>query len=61
MLVDEAYFHFFGETVIDLIGTVPNLFVARTFSKAYGLAGLRLGVLAGRLTDAVDPTRAFAL
>jgi histidinol-phosphate aminotransferase len=47
VLVDEAYFHFFGETVIDLVGTVPNLFVARTFSKAYGLAGLRLGVLAG--------------
>jgi len=47
LLVDEAYFHFYGETVIDLIGTVPNLFVARTFSKAYGLAGLRLGLLAG--------------
>ena len=47
VLVDEAYFHFFGETVMDLIGTVPNLMVARTFSKAYGLAGLRLGVLAG--------------
>lgn len=47
LLVDEAYFHFFGETVIDLIGKVPNLLVARTFSKAYGLAGLRLGLLAG--------------
>jgi histidinol-phosphate aminotransferase len=47
LLVDEAYFHFHGETVIDLIGAVPNLIVARTFSKAYGLAGLRLGVLAG--------------
>lgn len=47
VLVDEAYFHFFGETVMDLVGTVPNLVVARTFSKAYGLAGLRLGVLAG--------------
>ena len=47
VLVDEAYFHFHGETVIDLVGKVPNLFVARTFSKAYGLAGLRLGVLAG--------------
>ncbi len=47
MLVDEAYFHFHGETVIDLIGVLPNLVVARTFSKAYGLAGLRLGVLAG--------------
>ncbi len=47
LMVDEAYFHFHGETVIDLIGTVPNLIVARTFSKAYGLAGLRLGLLAG--------------
>lgn len=47
LFVDEAYFHFFGETVMDLVGTVPNLVVARTFSKAYGLAGLRIGVLAG--------------
>ena len=47
LLVDEAYFHFHGETVIDLIGTIPNLLVARTFSKAYGLAGLRIGLLAG--------------
>jgi histidinol-phosphate aminotransferase len=47
VLVDEAYFHFYGETVMDLVNTLPNLLVARTFSKAYGLAGLRLGVLAG--------------
>ena len=47
LLVDEAYFHFYGETVMDLVGRVPNLVVARTFSKAYGLAGLRLGLLAG--------------
>ena len=47
LLVDEAYFHFHGETMIDLVGSVPNLIVARTFSKAYGLAGLRLGLLAG--------------
>ena len=47
VVVDEAYFHFFGETVMDLVGSVSNLMVARTFSKAYGLAGLRLGVLAG--------------
>jgi histidinol-phosphate aminotransferase len=47
ILVDEAYFHFHGETVIDQVGTQPNLIVARTFSKAYGLAGLRLGLIAG--------------
>ena len=47
ILVDEAYFHFCGETVMDRVGEIPNLIVARTFSKAYGLAGLRVGVLAG--------------
>jgi histidinol-phosphate aminotransferase len=47
VLVDEAYFEFHGETVIDHAGRLPNLFVARTFSKAYGLAGLRIGILAG--------------
>jgi histidinol-phosphate aminotransferase len=47
VFVDEAYFHFHGETVIDLVGSIPNLFAARTFSKAYGLAGLRIGLMAG--------------
>lgn len=47
ILLDEAYFDFYGETMMDQIGKLPNLFVARTFSKAYGLAGLRLGVMAG--------------
>lgn len=47
VLVDEAYFHFHGETAIDRIADHSNLFVARTFSKAYGLAGLRVGVLVG--------------
>jgi histidinol-phosphate aminotransferase len=46
VLVDEAYYHFCGQTVMDLVGKVSNLIVARTFSKAYGLAGLRLGMLA---------------
>ncbi len=49
VLVDEAYFHFHGETVMDQVGSTPNLVVARTFSKAYGLAGLRVGLLAGSL------------
>lgn len=47
VLVDEAYFDFYGQTMMDQVGKIPNLFVARTFSKAYGLAGLRLGILAG--------------
>src|SRR5260370_4598626 len=47
VLLDEAYFDFYGQTMLDQVEKIPNLFVARTFSKAYGLAGLRLGVLAG--------------
>jgi histidinol-phosphate aminotransferase len=46
VLVDEAYYHFYGQTVMDLVGRAPNVIVARTFSKVYGLAGLRLGLLA---------------
>ncbi len=49
VLVDEAYFHFYGQTVADLIDHHPNLLLARTFSKAYGLAGLRLGAIAGHV------------
>lgn len=48
VLVDEAYFDFHGETMLDLLEAWPNLFVARTFSKAYGMAGLRIGVLASQ-------------
>jgi len=47
LMVDEAYFHFHGDTVMSDIATTPNLIVARTFSKAYGLANLRIGLLAG--------------
>ncbi len=47
VLVDEAYYHFHGETLFADVGTVPNLLVARTFSKAYGLANLRIGLIAG--------------
>lgn len=45
VLIDEAYFEFCGVTVLDEIGAYENLFVSRTFSKAYGLAGLRCGCL----------------
>ncbi len=47
LMVDEAYFHFHGDTTIGDVGSIPNLIVARTFSKAYGLANLRIGMLAG--------------
>jgi histidinol-phosphate aminotransferase len=42
------------------VGRAPNLFVARTFSKAYGLAGVRLGVLAGDTTQISVLRRACA-
>jgi histidinol-phosphate aminotransferase len=47
LMVDEAYFHFHGASTLADVSDVPNLIVARTFSKAYGLANLRLGMLAG--------------
>ena len=47
LMVDEAYYHFHGESTMGDLATVPNLVVARTFSKAYGLANLRIGMLAG--------------
>jgi histidinol-phosphate aminotransferase len=43
VLVDEAYYDYSGETVLGWIRRYPNLVVARTFSKAFGLAGLRIG------------------
>jgi len=45
VLIDEAYYPFYPHTVIDLISKYPNLIVTRTFSKAFGLAALRLGYL----------------
>lgn len=45
VLIDEAYVEFSGVSVLGLIDENPNLVVSRTFSKAYGLAGLRCGCL----------------
>lgn len=56
LLVDEAYFEFCGRTLLGRTKEFPNLFVARTFSKAYGMAGLRVGVLAGD-TDQISAVR----
>ncbi|MEA3254913.1 MAG: aminotransferase class I/II-fold pyridoxal phosphate-dependent enzyme, partial [Candidatus Altiarchaeota archaeon] len=42
-IVDEAYYEFYGKTVIPLIKEYPNLIVLRTFAKAFALAGLRIG------------------
>ncbi len=45
VLVDEAYFEFYGQTLLPELHRFPNLHITRTFSKAYGMAGLRVGVL----------------
>jgi histidinol-phosphate aminotransferase len=45
VVVDEAYGEFGGESCIPLLDSYPNLVVLRTFSKAFGLAGLRVGYL----------------
>ena len=59
--VDEAYFEFSGRTVAPLLETHANLAVFRTFSKAMGMAALRIGyvlaapVLAREISKAVLP------
>jgi len=51
ILVDEAYFDFADDprysSAIEFISKYPNVVVARTFSKIYGLAGMRLGFALG--------------
>jgi histidinol-phosphate aminotransferase len=45
VMVDEAYYEFSGVTALTEIERVPHLFVCRTFSKVFGMAGMRLGCL----------------
>jgi histidinol-phosphate aminotransferase len=45
VLIDEAYYEFFGVTALPLLSRYPHLFVSRTFSKVYGMAALRMGCL----------------
>ncbi|MBY5163195.1 histidinol-phosphate transaminase [Salsipaludibacter albus] len=47
LVVDEAYVEFGGASVVEHVGTWDRLVVSRTFSKAFRLAGLRLGYLHG--------------
>lgn len=59
LVVDEVYYPFGGPTAMELIDEFDNLFVMRSFSKAFGLAGIRVGYLAGRAEniDYVSKTR----
>ena len=43
VLIDEAYYPFYDVTAAHLIARFPNIIVARTFAKAWGMAGLRVG------------------
>jgi histidinol-phosphate aminotransferase len=47
-VVDEAYGEYWGQTVLSLIDKFDNLLVTRTFSKAWGMAGFRLGLVFGQ-------------
>lgn len=56
VLVDEAYVEFAGDSFLDELPRYENVIVGRTFSKAYGLAGMRIGCLIAQ-PDTLDPIR----
>lgn len=62
VLLDEAYADFCDRTMIGdaVSGRIPNLVVGRTFAKAYGLAGLRVGAVLGS-AERLEPFRAAVL
>ncbi len=45
VIIDEAYYHFHEETMLPYINEFDNLIIVRTFSKAFGVAALRIGYL----------------
>ncbi len=47
LLIDEAYYPFYPHSFSNKVGSFKNLIIARTFSKAWGLAGLRTGYVIG--------------
>src|SRR5262249_1313731 len=56
VFVDEAYAEFAGVSFVPELPAFPNVIVGRTFSKAFGLAGLRIGCLVGA-PEVLDPIR----
>lgn len=56
VVIDEAYMEFSDVTVLPLVRKYPQLFIVRTFSKAAGLAGLRLGAILAR-ADSLENIR----
>lgn len=59
VIVDEAYSEFANNTCIELLHTYSNLVVTRTFSKAYGMAGLRVGYAFADARTITDLHRVF--
>lgn len=58
VIADEAYAEFAGTSVLDLVATSERLLVTRTFSKAFGLAGLRVGYAIGAPALVAEVARA---
>jgi histidinol-phosphate aminotransferase len=56
VFVDEAYHDFMGEHFLDEAPNYPNVLIGRTFSKAHGLAGMRVGVMIAP-PDLLEPIR----
>lgn len=56
VFLDEAYAEFAGRSFIHELPAFPNVVVGRTFSKAFGLAAIRIGAVVGA-PDVVDPIR----
>jgi histidinol-phosphate aminotransferase len=59
VLLDEAYFEFSRESMVPAVREFPNLVIARTLSKAFGLAGLRVGygIAAPSMIEKIEKAR----
>ena len=60
VLVDEAYIEFGGTSFLPRLAEFDNVLIGRTFSKAYGLAGMRVGIVIGQ-PRMLDPVRVVTL
>ena len=60
VLIDEAYIEFGGQSFLPELPRYPNVLIGRTFSKAYGLAGMRVGVVIGQ-PQSLDAVREVTL
>ena len=61
LVIDEAYYFFGAPSVLDIIKEYENLIIFRTFSKAYGLAGLRIGFMISQSQNINDISKSRSL